>query len=212
MSAALLAASQTLQAVLLARCQEDPVLRVLFPPIGVSVVSLASPDGMVELQQTGLSVWLYRLARDEQRLNQPRRRVPADSVEHVPLPMRLYYLITPMMRGAAGDPAPETDQQLLGLVLRAFHDRPLLAGIDLAGALAGTDRELAVRLESADIEEIARIWDTLDEPFRTSLCYEAGIVEVDSARPTEAGPPVLSAWHAPGKAQPVAVPPAAIGP
>jgi hypothetical protein len=194
MSSALVAASQTLQAVLRARLQEDPILRPLFDPIGSSVVSLASPDGMVQLQQTGVSIWLYRLARDEQRLNQPPRRLPPEFLRHVPLPMRLHYLVTPMMRGAMGDPAPETDQQVLGLILRAFHDRPLIAGADLAGALAGTDGELAVRLESADIEEIARIWDTLDEPYRTSLCYEVGLVEVESDRPDESGPLVLAAW------------------
>src|SRR5690348_4278276 len=111
MSDALVAASQTLQAVLLARLQEDPVLRLLFPLLGTGVVSLASPDGMVQLEQTGVSIWLYRIVRDEQRLNQPPRRLPPDFVRHVPLPLRLHYLITPMMRGAMGDPAPETDQQ-----------------------------------------------------------------------------------------------------
>ncbi len=206
MSAALLAASQTLQAVLLARLQEDPVLNLLFTPTGTGVVSLASPDGIVQLEQTGVSIWLYRLARDDQRLNQPPRRLPPDLIRHVPLPLRLHYLITPMMRGALGDPAPETDQQILGLILRTFHDRPLLAGADLAGALAGTDREIAVRLESADLEEVARIWDTLDEPYRTSLCYEVSLVEVESARPDESGPVVLAAWDNVAEAEPEALP------
>lgn len=208
MSAALLAASQTLQSVLLARFQEDPVLRPLFPPIGASVVSLASPDGMVQLQETGVSVWLYRLARDEQRLNQPPRRLPPNLTRSVPLPLRLHYLLTPMMRGTGGDPAPETDQQVIGTILRIFHDRPLLAGADLAGALAGTAGELAVRLESADIEQIARIWDTLDEPYRTSLCYEVGLVEVESARPDSVGPPVMASLPGLGLATPVVAEPA----
>lgn len=206
MSDALVAASQTLQAVLLARLQEDPVLRLLFPLLGTGVVSLASPDGMVQLEQTGVSIWLYRIVRDEQRLNQPPRRLPPDFVRHVPLPLRLHYLITPMMRGAMGDPAPETDQQILGLILRTFHDRPLIAGTDLAGSLAGTDGEIAVRLESADLEEIARIWDTLDEPYRTSLCYEVSLVEVASARPDASGPAVLAAWDTVAEADPEALP------
>jgi hypothetical protein len=206
MSSALVAASQTLQALLEARLAEDPILKPMFAPLGSSVVSLASPDGMVQLEQTGVSIWLYRLARDEQRLNQPPRRLPPDLLRHVPLPMRLHYLVTPMMRGAMGDPAPETDQQVLGLILRAFHDQPLIAGADLAGALAGTDRELAVRLESADLEEIARIWDTLDEPYRTSLCYEVGLIEVESARPDESGPIVLAAWDAAAEGGPLPVP------
>lgn len=206
MSSALVAASQTLQAVLRARLGVDPILQSMFEPIGSSVVSLASPDGMVMLKQTGVSIWLYRLARDEQRLNQPPRRSPPDFLSHVPLPMRLHYLVTPMMRGAAGDPAPETDQQLLGLILRIFHDQPLIAGADLAGALAGTDAEIAVRFESADIEEIARIWDTLDEPYRTSLCYEVGLVEVASEKPDETGPVVRAVWDSVADGAPLPLP------
>lgn len=200
MSSALLAASQTLQSVLLARLQADPVLRLMFPPIGASVVSLATPDGMASLNQTGVSIWLYRLVRDDQRLNQAPRRLPPDLLRPVPLPLRLHYLITPFMRGGGGDPAPETDQQVLGVILRTFHDRPLISGAALAGSLAGTDREIGVRFESTDLEEVARVWDTLDEPYRTSLCYEVGLVEVESEHPDMVGPPVLASWPMLGQA------------
>jgi hypothetical protein len=192
MSTALLAASQTLQAVLLRDLQADPVLQLLFPPLGASAVSLATPDGMVAQDQTGVSIWLYRVVRDEQRLNQPPLRLPPDRLRPPPLPMRLHYLMTPMMRGAAGDPAPETDQHVLGAILQTFHTRPLLNGALLAGSLAGTDEELAVRLESPGLEEVARVWDTLEQPYRTSLCYEVGLVEVESTRLEERGPPVLA--------------------
>ncbi|MGK7865354.1 DUF4255 domain-containing protein [Falsiroseomonas sp. E2-1-a4] len=191
MSTALLAASQTLQALLLADLQADPVLQLLFPPLGTSVVSIATPDGMVAQDLTGVSVWLYRVARDEQRLNQPPLRLPPDRVRPPPLPVRLHYLLTPVMRSSAGDPAPETDQHVLGAILRSFHSRPLLSGSYLAGSLAGTDRQIAVRLENPGLEEIARIWDTLEQPYRASLCYEVGIIEVETARLDERGPLVL---------------------
>ena len=202
MSAALLAASQTLQSVLLAQLQSDPVLQLVFPPIGASVVSLASPDGMASLDQTGVSIWLYRLTRDDQRLNQPPRRIPPDFLRPAPLPLRLHYLITPAMRGAGGDPAPETDQQVLGAVLRTFHDQPLISGAALAGSLAGSDHEIAVRLESPDIDQVARIWDTLDEPYRISLCYEVSLVEIESVRPDAAVTPVMMSLPTLGIATP----------
>jgi hypothetical protein len=202
MSTALLAASRTLQGLLLAELQADPVLQLLFPPLGASVVSIATPDGMVAQDLTGVSVWLYRVARDEQRLNQPPLRLPPDRLRPPPLPLRLHYLMTPVMRSAAGDPAPETDQHVLGAILRTFHSRPLVSGAFLAGALAGTDREIAVRLESPGLEEIARVWDTLEQPYRTSLCYEVGLVEVESTRLDDRGPPVLESWPRVGQATP----------
>ncbi|MEX2631493.1 MAG: Pvc16 family protein [Tistlia sp.] len=203
MSTALLAASQTLQAVLLAALQGDGILSVLFPPLGPSVVSLATPDGMVDQDQTGVSVWLYRVVRDEQLLNRPPSRLPPDRLRPPPLPMRLHYLMTPMMRGNAGEPAPETDQHVLGAVLRSFHQQPILAGAALAGALRGTDRQISVRLESPGLEELARVWDTLDQPYRASLCYEVSVVEVESEQPDAHGPPVLRSEPELGQARPL---------
>jgi hypothetical protein len=164
---------------------------------------------MATLDQTGVSIWLYRLVRDDQRLNQPPRRLPPDLLRPAPLPLRLHYLMTPIMRGAGGDPAPETDQRVLGAILRTFHDQPLISGPALAGDLAGSEREIAVRLESPGLEELARVWDTLDEPFRASLCYEVGLVEVLSGRLDAHGPPVLASWPTFGRAIPE---PAGTGP
>jgi hypothetical protein len=202
MSTALLAASQSLQAVLLAALQADADLNVLFSPIGTSVVSLATPDGMVALDQTGISVWLYRVIRDEHLLNQPPRRLPPDRMQAVPLPMRLHYLVTPMMRGNTGEPAPETDQHVLGAILRTFHQQSTLCGAALVGSLRGTDRQIRVYLESPGLEELARVWDTLDQPYRASLCYEVSVVEVESDRPDAYGPPVMRSEPGVGRANP----------
>jgi hypothetical protein len=191
MSTSLLATSQSIQSVLLEAMQADPALSAFFPPLGPSVISLATPDDMVDQSLTGVSVWLYRVVRDDYLLNSPPRRLPPDHLRPPPLPLRLHYLMTPMMRGNAGQPAPDTDQHLLGAILRTFHVQPLLSGASLAGSLAGTDGEIAVRLESPGLEELARVWDTLDQPYRASLCYEASVVEVESTRADYSGPPVI---------------------
>src|SRR6476469_4408015 len=67
---------------------------------GTMDVSLATPREMEGVVQ-GLSMWLYRVERDETRLNDPPvlRPLPDGSVETVPppLPLRLHYLMTPMV-------------------------------------------------------------------------------------------------------------------
>ena len=178
MSAAILATSETLRAILLDAMVADPVLRAAFPPLGASVVSLASPDGMVGADEAGVSLWLYQVIRDPHLLNRPPRPLPPDAVEARPLPVRLRYLVTPMMRGAGGVAAPETDQHVLGRILQALDDRPIATGSDLRDTLVGTDRTLIARMETPGLEEIARIWDTLDEAFRPSICYEVGPVDI----------------------------------
>ncbi len=91
----------------------------------------------------------------------------------------------------------------LGAILRTFHQQPILSGAALAGTLRGTDREIRVWLESPGLEEVARVWDTLDQAYRTSLCYEVSIVEVEADRPDSYGPPVMRSEPEVGQAQPL---------
>ncbi|MBV7266252.1 DUF4255 domain-containing protein [Erythrobacter ani] len=203
MSTSILATSETLQGVLLDAMQTDPDLRALFSPLGPALVSLATPDAMVDQDQTGISVWLYRVFRDENLLNAAPRRLPPDRLRRVALPMRALYLITPMMRGNGGLPSPEADQHVLGAILRTFHSQPILTGAALAGALSGTDSEVSVRLDDPGLEELARVWDTLEEPYRASISYEVGVIEIDDARPSWVGPPVTSREPVMGSANPI---------
>lgn len=190
MSAALRASGETLREVLLGAMRADPALRLLFTPIGAGTVSLSNPDEMASAGETGISLWLYRVMRDDQRLNAPPERV-GNRIRPAPLPIRLHYLIAPVLGADMGVPPPETQQHVLGAVLQTFHEKPLIAGAMLAGDHAGTGVELALRLESLSIEELGRLWDSLEHPFQLSLSYEVGVVSIASTAPDGNGPPVL---------------------
>src|ERR1700677_2060220 len=96
------AASLTLRSVLERRFRADPDLAQLFDPmLGKAIVSLATPDGMETAGDIGLSMWLYRLIRDEQTLNRPPRRIAPDQIRRQPLPLRAHYLMTPIITGTA---------------------------------------------------------------------------------------------------------------
>lgn len=206
MSTAIRAASETLQFVLAQSMAADPVLRALFTGAGTAVVSLANPDEMHALGASGISVWLYRIVRDEQRLNAPPERIAPNRIRPTPLPIRLHYLISPVW-GVEGAATPiETRHQIMGAVLQAFHDRPLLSGTLLGGDYAGTSVELALRLESPDLESIARIWDSLDSAFQLSVSYEVSIVSIQATRPDEVAVPVTRALPEYGTASLVTVP------
>lgn len=206
MNTAIRAASETLRFVLEEAMAADPILQVMFAGAGASIVSLANPDEMNTAGETGISVWLYRIVRDEQRLNAPPERVAPDRIRPTPLPVRLHYLISPVI-GADGAGAPiETRHHILGAVLQTFHERPLVSGVLLAGDFAGTSVEIATRLESPDFESLARLWDSLDSGYQLSLGYEVGIVSIASNAPDGIGPPVTIALPEYGIADPVAAP------
>ena len=175
------------------RLVADPVLGSDFSPGpgGVHIVSLNNPEEMGDNSQRGISLWLYRVVRDDQLLNRGRERMDVRLEGHRDLPLRLHYLVTPI---SAIDPdvGPQTEQMLLGKVLQVFHDQPVLRGSDVIPTeeLAGEDIRIHVRLETLSLEEITRIWETLDRSYQLCVSYEVSVVTICSAREPESVTPV----------------------
>jgi hypothetical protein len=188
MSYALKAASVTIQKFLEQSFAADPALATYFA--SGATVSLGTPDDMEGASQFGLSIWLYRLVRDDQTLNQPPWRPSPNKIRRRPLPLRLHYLLTPIISSQSGGGTPETEQHILGRVLQTFNDTPLLTGADLSDAFAGQGIELAVRLETLELENLARLWDSLERSYQLCLSYEVGVVPIESASEDISGVPV----------------------
>ncbi len=157
---------------------------------GVMVASLNTPKEMVKKSLEGVSVWLYRVIRDQETLNAPPLRLGFDTARRVPLPMRLHYLITPIVDKKDSILGPEKEQVILGKILQLFHDFPKLRGVDLQDDFAGTEYELNVRLETLSLEEITRIWEGLEGSYELSVSYEVGIVNIESGIQPEKVTPV----------------------
>jgi hypothetical protein len=188
---ALNATSKTLLGYLQTQILADPFLNGPASPWNLRgmKVTLNTPEEMDQNSEEGISLWLYRVIRDDERLNAPPLRLSATELQLPPLPMRLHYLVTPITtRANAGD--PDTEQYLLGKVLQALHARPTLRGADLRGELVGSDAELNVRLETLNLDEIARVWDALESSYQLSVSYEVSVVNIDSALEPEGVIPV----------------------
>lgn len=92
-------ATRTVAGLLSSHFESDPDLGGFFNAVlgGTMSVSPRTPEEMANAEQNGLSVWLYRIARDPELLNLPPRRVGFDRFERQPLPLRLHYLMTPVV-------------------------------------------------------------------------------------------------------------------
>lgn len=187
MITALRASSRTIADFLQAAFEADPTLDDLFAAPGTSRVYLNTPAEMST--RTGLSVWLYRVVRDDMTLNRPPQRISPSLTRRAPLPVRLHYLFTPVTHSEEDD-ALETEQAILGKVLQCFHDRPQLFGTDLRDDFEGTENVVTLRLEALSVDELTRIWDALESPYRTSLSYEVTVVDVEGALQPDIGSPV----------------------
>jgi hypothetical protein len=165
------AASQTLQQILRKNitASTDPYLS------GIDIF-LLSPKEMEETpaDATGVSLWLYKVSRMAEMLNEPPERKVANQVIRTPLPVLLYYLVTPI----SADPLAR--HVLLGKVLQVFNDNAILRGLDLQGVLAGTTEQLRVNLEALSLEELSLVWEALSEPYQLSVTYLVQVVKIDS--------------------------------
>lgn len=181
MYTALAATSQTLAEYLDEEFTADATLGALFGGGGAMIVSLNSPEEMEQDSQEGVSIWLYRVNRDDDTLNRPMQRVNATQLRYPPLPLRLHYLVTPVVnRTSAGSAL--TEQTILGKALQLLHDHSRFRGSELRGDYQGTEVELHMRLEPMTLEEITRVWSALDRSYHLSVSYEVSLVNIESMR------------------------------
>jgi hypothetical protein len=188
---ALHATSVTLQQFLTDQIRSDNFLYAPGSPFRMRsmAVVLNTPKEMDENSQEGVSLWLYRIVRDDERLNDPPRRISPTLTQPTPLPLRLHYLVTPLTsRDNAGD--PETEQYLLGKIMQAFYTHPVMSGSDLQQEFSGTPIRLHVRLETLGIEDLGQIWQALEGPFLLGVSYEVAVVYIASAEQPEPVVPV----------------------
>jgi hypothetical protein len=126
-----------------------------------------------------LSVFLYEILEDAGSRNLPLVRQTQNNTVTVKLPpmaLQLNYLITPWTKQF------DTDQRLLGRVLRLFYESAILSGVQLQGTLAGSVDSLKVSLHPIVLEDRTRIWHALNRPYRTSLSYGVRVVHIDTTQ------------------------------
>jgi uncharacterized protein DUF4255 len=185
---AIRATSRTLADFLQAQFASDPDLGSSFAGGGTMRVFLNTPADMTGTR-SGLSVWLYRVTRDPSTLNRPPERISPTRLRPAPLPVRLHYLLTPVIPSTAAD-APATEQVILGKALQALNDHPQLGGVDLRDDFEGSDTVITSRFESLTIDDLGRIWEALATSYRTSVSYEVTVVDIEAPVRDESGPPV----------------------
>ena len=175
------AVSKTLQELLQANITNstDPQIQ------GVGI-DLHSPKEMQESgNATGVSLWLYKVSRVAEMINEPPVRKQPNQIANAALPILLYYLVTPITAD------PMTRHTLLGKVLEVFNDRAILRGVDLKGVLQGTVEQLRVNLEALTLEELSLVWYALSEPYQLSVTYLVQVVKIDSNLEPVLSSPVL---------------------
>jgi hypothetical protein len=137
-------------------------------------ISLESPADLENNNSVRLSMYLYRILENPYMKN----RFPVDGtggkLRKAPLTLDLYYLLTPLVG------TPREQMIVLGKTMQVLYDRPILEGTDLSGSLGTTGEAIRLVLNPVSLEELTRVWQALEIPYRLSVCYLARVIILDS--------------------------------
>ncbi len=179
------AVSKALRQILWDAFNADGVVR---PIVGSeAAIVFSNPTETARDSGNRLSLWLYQITENEYVKNQPmlKARVqpallpgstPREAAQYPPMALNLYFLVTPFAQSG------EADHLLLGKSMQVLYDN---ATVFLEDAASHIFEELRVIFCRLSLEELTRIWESLREPYRLSVCYLIRVTRIDSRRTPE---------------------------
>jgi hypothetical protein len=171
-----------------------------------TVVSLLPPGDSLP-QVSGVNLYLYRVSESPFTKNQPwpgDRTTPAS--DRPALGLQLHYLLTPLGTPPNDANFGEGDDAhtMLGLAMLTLQEHPFLndahlpalpaagglnatpgfdADVVLPGYLLNSYEKIKIILSPAGVEELSKIWATINQPYRLSVAYEISLVEITPTPP-----------------------------
>lgn len=145
-----------------------------------------------------INLFLYQIAYNAAWRNMDLPvQVKSGETGRPPLALNLYYLITAY--GAGGN--LYHSQVLLGRAMQILHDNPLLKRDEIKQVLGVS--ELQNQIECVRItpvpmslDDISKLWMSLQTQYRTSAAYQVEVVLIDSKSRVKTPLPVLGLRHA----------------
>jgi len=156
-------------------------------------VSLLSPKELEGTATNLVALFLYHVTENAYMKNQAAERLGPAQLRFPPLALNLYYLLTPFA-GDGTTAIPGWDiHSILGRAMQVFYDNAILEGPALMDVLEKISQEIyfeqieniRIILNSLPLDDLTKIWNSLDTPLRLSVCYEVRVVLIASERKIE---------------------------
>ena len=160
-------------------------VKLTIPTAKVSLL----PPGDTLPEETGVNLYLYRIHESPFTRNDPwrgdRQHPPSGKP---PLGLQLHYLLTPLGKTSdANAQSGDVAHTLLGISMLALHQYPILndthipgfdADIVLSDHLRNSFEDVKVTLSTVSVEDLSKIWATINKPYRLSVAYEVSVIEL----------------------------------
>ncbi|MGJ4951504.1 DUF4255 domain-containing protein [Bradyrhizobium sp. HKCCYLS20291] len=150
-------------------------LKDLLTGLDVTLDSPATLPTGGEADFKKLNLFLYQVLENPHAKNQAWSSPSATTQEYPPLAVNLYYLLTPYAKDTI------SAHQVLSHAMSLLHDNSIVDGERLSGALPTAVEQLVLLLCPTTLEELTRIWNALQSPYRLSVCYEVRIAMLRSS-------------------------------
>lgn len=161
-----------------------------------AVVTLLPPgDELPEV--SGVNLYLYRVMESPFTRNRfwpgDRQTPPTDRPA---LGLQLFYLLTPLATRPANDAEADDAHTMLGLAMRVLQENPVLNDVHVPGFdadavlpdfLLNSYEQIKMMLLPTSVEELSKIWATINQPYRLSVAYEVSLVQITPTLPPPAG-------------------------
>jgi hypothetical protein len=155
------------------------------------------PPGINLPSLLGVNLYLYRATESPYLRNRdwPGDRITPPSGQPA-LSLQLSYLLTPLSAPPGNDDLTGDDaHKMLGMAMLTLQEHPVLNDVHISGFDADAElpdyirnsfEKVKIALVPATMEELSKIWSTINQPYRLSVVYEVSLVELTPTPP----PPV----------------------
>ena len=152
------------------------------PTEGTFDVSAISPAEEINADgRPKVNLYLFRIEENPFAKNRDWQAVGSEVLHKTPLSLNLFYVLTPYGTNPL-DPVPSLDDhKALGQAMRILYDNAIIEPLLLSGPLQFTAEPLKLDLCAFNLEDLTRVWNAFNKPYRLSVFYQVRIVFIDSA-------------------------------
>lgn len=141
------------------------------PGCDFALVSSGELAGAIDADSTRITLYLYRVTVNEHG-RQNRGGASPDRI--APLNLDLHFLLSAWAANA------QDELVTLAWAVRQLHQHPVLDASSLSPeAQWRSDEHIQIVPAELPTEELMRIWDALEPPYRLSVPYAARVVRLD---------------------------------
>ncbi|MZQ83969.1 DUF4255 domain-containing protein [Paenibacillus sp. 5J-6] len=142
------------------------------------MIGLASP---VDKGDFYLSLYLYNVRESGDNRQTHMIARGTTQIQYPPMVVDLSYLLTVHSPAELQSRALD-EHRILGRAMQVLYDHSILRGSMTVGTLAEKDEEVRIVMEPHKGESILNMWNFADTPYRLSVSYTVGPVNIDSTR------------------------------